>query len=117
MRGAPITIRCDCGQVQYVPYGDAWTCPDCSRRWNTNQIPAEEYWGIMREMRDERIKVMVAALMIGAGFAVFAMTQGPAAWGLAPIVVGAWMLVFMPRWRRRLREKARSIPTWQLHPE
>ena len=71
----------------------------------------------MREMRDERVKVMVAALVVGAGFAVFAMTQGPAAWAIAPIVVGFWMLVFMPRWRRRLREKSRSIPTWQLRPE
>ena len=100
-----------------MPYGEIVDVPDCSKRWNTNQIPADQYWGIMREMRDERIKVMVVALVIGAGFVVFAMLQGPAAWALAPIVVGAWMLVFMPRWRRRLREKTRSIPTWQLHPE
>ena len=71
----------------------------------------------MKEMRDERVKVMVAALAVAAGFAALAVTQGPAVWALAPIVVGAWMLVFMPRWRRRLREKARSVPTWMLHPE
>lgn len=117
MRGAPITVRCDCGQVQYVPYGDTWTCPKCSKRWNTNQIPSEQYWGIMREMRGERIKVMIAALVLAGGFALFAMRSGPAAWALAPIVVAAWMLVFMPRWRRKLREKTRAIPTWQLHPE
>ena len=117
MRGAPITVRCDCGQVQYVPYGDTWSCPDCGRRWNTNQIPADQYWGIMRDMRDERIKVMGFAVLLAAAFAAVALTQGPAAWALAPIVVAGWMLLFMPRWRRRLREKARAIPTWQLHPE
>jgi hypothetical protein len=117
MRGAPITIRCDCGQVQYVPYGETWECPGCGRRWNTSQIPADQYWGIMREMRGERIKVMIAAAILGGGFVLFAMIQGPAVWTLAPIVVGAWLLVFMPRWRRRLREKTRAIPTWDLHPE
>ena len=117
MRGASITVRCDCGQVQYVPYGDTWKCPECSRRWDTNQIPADQYWGIMKEMRDERVKVMIAAVVVAGGFAAIAVTQGPAAWALAPIVVGGWMLVFMPRWRRRLRAKARSVPTWQLHPE
>ncbi|MBA3764253.1 MAG: hypothetical protein H0X05_01940 [Actinobacteria bacterium] len=117
MRGASITVRCDCGQVQYVSYGDTWQCPECSRRWDTNQIPADQYWSIMKEMRDERVKVIVGALVVAGGFAAIAVTQGPAAWALAPVVVGAWLLVFMPRWRRRLREKARSIPTWQLRPD
>jgi hypothetical protein len=117
MRGASITVRCDCGQVQYVPYGATWQCPECERKWDTNQIPPDEYWGIMRQMRDERVKVMVAAVVVAGGFAALAVTAGPAAWALAPIVVGAWMLIFMPRWRRKLRAKARSVPTWQLRPE
>ena len=67
MRGAPITIRCDCGQVERVPYGQTWTCPDCGRRWNTEQIPAEEYWGIMREMRRYRLQVVGVALVLAKG--------------------------------------------------
>ena len=51
VRGALITIRCDCGGIGYVPYDVRWECPTCHRRWNTGQIPAEEYWGIMRGMR------------------------------------------------------------------
>lgn len=117
MRGAAITVRCDCGQVQYVAYSEVWECPQCARRWDTNQIPSDEYWGIMKDMRGERIKVMVAALVMAGGFAAFAITQGPAAWALAPVIVGFWMLVFMPRWRRRLRAKSRAIPTWQLRPD
>ena len=67
MRGAPITIRCDCGQVERVPYGQRWVCPDCGRRWNTEQIPAEEYWGIMREMRNYRLQVVGVSLAFGIG--------------------------------------------------
>ena len=117
MRGAAITIKCDCGQVEYVPYGDAWTCPKCSRRWNTNQIPAEEYWGIMREMRRYRIQAIAIALIIGVGFAFLFATTGPGAISLIPFVLGGWYFFYMPQWRRKVRARARSLPTWQLHPE
>ena len=54
MRGAQITIRCDCGDVGYAAYGERWVCPRCGRAWNTAQIPAEEYWGVMRDQRRDR---------------------------------------------------------------
>jgi hypothetical protein len=117
VRGPPITVKCDCGQVQYVAYGEAWQCPDCGRRWNTAQIPSEEYWGIMREMRRYRLQAIAAALLIGAGFAALAATTGPRALAVAPIVMGGWFFFFMPRWRRKVRARARSLPRWQLHPE
>ena len=117
MRGAAITIKCDCGQVEYVPYGDAWTCPKCSRRWNTNQIPAEEYWGIMHEMRRYRIQAIAIALVIGVGFAFLFVTTGPGAISLVPFVLGGWYFFYMPQWRRKVRARARSLPTWQIHPE
>src|SRR5690348_15043850 len=62
VRGALITVSCDCGGIGYVPYGERWECPTCHRRWNTGQIPAEEYWGIMRDMRRMRINVLATAL-------------------------------------------------------
>src|SRR5262249_25070269 len=64
VRGAQITVRCDCGGIGYVPYGERWECPTCHRRWNTGQIPAEEYWGIMRDMRRMRISVILTALAL-----------------------------------------------------
>src|SRR5262245_65925969 len=70
MRGAPITIRCDCGQVERIPYGQTWQCPDCGRRWNTEQIPADEYWGIMREMRRYRLQVLGISVVLGIAFAL-----------------------------------------------
>ena len=117
MRGAAITVRCDCGQVAYLAYGETWTCAACGRRWNTNQIPAEEYWGLMREMRGYRLRVIAVALALAGVLAVLFATTGPGAMSLVPIVMGGWFFFFMPRWRQRVRRAARSLPTWDLHPE
>ena len=70
MRGALITVRCDCGGIGYVPYDERWECDACGRRWNTGQIPAEEYWGIMRDMRRMRITVLTTALALVVPIAV-----------------------------------------------
>jgi hypothetical protein len=115
--GALITLRCDCGQLAYVAYGDTWACPSCGRRWDTKQIPAKEYWGIMREAKRQRLLMMSVALTIALAFAVLALLMGPAAWGLAPIAIGGWFLLLMPRWRRKLRIQARSLPKWELRPK
>jgi hypothetical protein len=117
MRGAPITVKCDCGALQHVPYGETWSCPECARRWNTNQIPASEYWGIMHEMRRYRVQVIVIALVLGATFAILFATTGPGAMSLLPLAMGGWYFFYMPRWRKKVRARARSLPKWQLHPE
>jgi len=117
MRGAPVTVKCDCGHLHHVAYGEVWTCPECARRWDTSQIPANEYWGIMREMRRYRLQVIAAALVIGGGFAILAATTGTRAIAITPIIMGGWCFFFMPRWRRRVRARARNLPRWQLHPE
>ena len=117
MRGAPITIRCDCGQVERVPYGQTWVCPDCGRRWNTEQIPAEEYWGIMRDMRRTRINVLATALGMIIPILILTAVAGIRIMILLPVVMSFWFLFYMPRWRRRVRLRARSLQRWQLHPE
>jgi hypothetical protein len=118
VRGAPITIRCDCGQVERVPYGQTWQCPECGRRWNTEQIPADEYWGIMREMRRYRLQV----IGISVAFAIVAaiVLANVQVQRVLPIILGLmafWFLVYMPRWRQKVRNRARSLPHWQLRPE
>jgi hypothetical protein len=72
MKGPPITVTCKCGDVRQVPYGETWPCERCGRRWNTSQIPADVYWGIMREMRNYRLIVIGIALALGAGFGLLA---------------------------------------------
>ena len=117
MRGAQITVRCDCGGIGYVPYDQRWECPTCQRRWNTAQIPAEEYWGIMRDMRKLRITVIVVALSMVVPIAALALFLGIRILVLLPLAMGFWFMFYMPRWRRRVREQARSLRKWKLRPE
>jgi hypothetical protein len=117
MRGAQITVRCDCGGVGYVPYGERWDCGTCHRRWNTTQIPAEEYWAIMRDMRQLRINVILTALAIVVPILVLSAFAGLQILLLLPVAMSFWFLFYMPRWRRRVRERARSLRRWKLHPE
>src|SRR5262245_51073181 len=117
MRGARITVRCDCGEITYLDYGEVWTCPSCGRRWNTRQIPEDEYWGIMHRMRQYRLQVMGVAVAVALAFVALGVAMGPQVWLLAPVVITFWLLVFMPRWRRKVRAAARSLPTWKLRPE
>jgi hypothetical protein len=117
VRGALITVRCDCGGIGYVPYGERWECPTCHRRWNTGQIPAEEYWGIMRDMRRMRINVLATALGMIIPVVVLSAVVGIGLLLLLPVVMSFWFLFYMPRWRRRVRQQARNLSRWQLHPE
>jgi hypothetical protein len=117
MRGALITVRCDCGGIGYVPYGERWECSTCHRRWNTGQIPAEEYWGIMRDMRRMRITVMVTALSLVVPVLALVPLAGVRILVLLPVIMGFWFIFYMPRWRRRVREHARSLRKWNLRPE
>ena len=112
-----MTIRCDCGEAQAVPYGEAWTCGRCGRRWNTAQIPAEEYWGLMRRMRRFRLQVIGVALALAAVFGLLAVFVSEALFLLLPVVLAGWLILYMPLWRRKLRRAARSAPTWSLRPE
>src|SRR5215471_6907431 len=117
MRGAQITVRCDCGDIGYVPYGERWTCRKCGRRWNTAQIPADEYWGIMRDMRRMRLTVMGTALALAVPVGALVPFAGVRILLLLPIVMSFWFIFYMPRWRRRVREQARSLRKWKLRPE
>ena len=117
VRGALITIRCDCGGIGYVPYDVRWECPTCHRRWNTGQIPAAEYWAIMRDMRRMRINVLTTALGIVVPIVALSVVLGFRILLLLPVMMSFWYLFYMPRWRRRVRQRARSLTSWQLHPE
>ncbi|MEP6972885.1 MAG: hypothetical protein ABI869_01935 [Actinomycetota bacterium] len=116
MRGALITVTCDCGERHLVPYGERLECV-CGRRWDTNQIPAEEYWGVMHDMRRYRFRAMGMAVAIAAFAIAFAkITRGPVM-PIMLLVMMAWFLFYMPQWRRRVRVAARALPPWNLHPE
>jgi hypothetical protein len=117
MRGPPITVRCECGEVRHVPYGERWTCEQCGRSWNTAQIPAEEYDAILRDMRNLRLSVIGVAVGLTAIFGLLAILVSESLFLLLPVVLAAWFIVYMPAWRRRVRQRARNLPTWDLRAD
>ena len=66
MQRPPITVSCDCGETREVPYGEAWRCESCGRVWDTNQIPAEEYEGLLRRMKRARLEAFALAAVLAA---------------------------------------------------
>jgi Flp pilus assembly protein TadB len=117
VRRPPITIRCECGETREVAYGDRWRCETCGRSWNTGQIPAEEYEGLLRRMRRHQLEVLAMAALAAAVMVPLIVLVSSRFILLVPIVMAAWLFVVLPRWRRRYRRSARGAPRWQLHPE
>lgn len=117
MRGAPITIRCDCGDVRPVHYGDRWTCARCGKTWNTAQIPAEEYWETMRALRRYRLLVWGVTLVVLAIVVPLSLLIAFQVFVFAILVLGAFYFYLLPRWRGKVLDQIRDRPTWKLSPE
>jgi hypothetical protein len=117
MSRPPITIRCDCGDTKDVAYGERWRCERCGRSWNTLQIPAAEYEGLLRRIRRHKLEAIGSAAIIAAVLVPLIVFGGPRFFLLLPPIFAVWLFVFLPYWRRRYRRTARSSPHWQLHPE
>ena len=60
-RGPKITVSCRCGEKRYLNYGEQWTCEECGRHWDTNQIPAEQYAAIRStQLRYRRVPIAIS---------------------------------------------------------
>ena len=117
MAKPPITITCECGDVKEVPYGERWICERCKCSWNTAQIPAEEYKGLLRRMRRHKLEAVAVAGVIGAILVPLIVCVNASFIFMTPIVAATWLFLYLPFWRRRVRRAARSGPRWELHPE
>jgi Flp pilus assembly protein TadB len=113
----PITIRCECGRTHEAAYGERWRCEHCGRSWNTQQIPVEEYEGLLRRMRRHRLEVLAAAGLSAAVLVPLITVVSSGFILIVPLVMATWLFVFLPFWRRRYRRTARTAPRWELHPE
>jgi hypothetical protein len=113
----PITLTCECGTKEPVPYGERWTCAKCGRTWNTNQIPSEDYDAVLRIQRRYRVVPMLL-LVIGISAAVIFIVVGRAlAVVLLPLTLTMWFMFVRPIQRRRLHDKVAALPEWKLTPE
>ena len=62
LRGPPIAVTCECGEKRDLRYGEDWVCESCGRRWDTRQIPAEQYETIRRTQLRFRVLPVVYGL-------------------------------------------------------
>jgi Flp pilus assembly protein TadB len=117
MARPPITIACECGETKRVAYGQRWKCKRCGRSWNTAQIPAEEYQGLLRRMRRHKIEVLAVAAIVAAILVPLIVFVSGRVIAAVPLVMAIWLFWFLPYWRRRYRRTAHEAPRWELHPE
>jgi hypothetical protein len=68
----------------------------------------------MRDMRGLRLRAMVLGSGIGLAVVVFAILTDRPLFPLALIAMAGWWLLYMPRWRRMVRARARDLPSWNL---
>ena len=117
MKGPPIKNPCECGEVRAVPYGERWRCETCGRSWNTAQIPAEQYEGLLRRVRRHKIEILVLAGVAAAIMIPLIVVVSLRFILLTPMAMAVWLFVVLPIWRRRYRTTAAEAPRWELHPE
>ena len=117
MGNPPITIKCECGESRDVAYGDRWRCERCGRSWNTQQIPAEEYEGLLRRVRRHKLEAVGAAAIAVVTMGLLIAVVSARFILLIPALMAAWLFFLLPLWRRRYRRTARSAPRWELHPD
>lgn len=70
--------------------------------------------GVMRDMKRLRLRAMVLGSAIGLAVVLFAAVTHRPVFPLALIAMAGWWLLYMPRWRRMVRVRARNLPSWKL---
>jgi hypothetical protein len=117
LRRAADHITCECGEAR-LQYGEDWTCESCGRRWDTNQIPAEQY----RAIRSTQLRFRVLPVLYGLGVLALAMffTLTGNIFSVfipLPLAVMLWFYFVRPFHRRRYRRAVAELPKWELRPE
>src|SRR4051794_17323882 len=116
--GPPIAVRCECGEKDDVRYGDVWTWERSGRRWDTNQIPPEDYDAIRRTQLRFRVLPVVLGVLVLALAIFFSLTGNVFnVFLLLPVALLGWFVFLRPVHRRRYRQAIADLPRWELHPE
>jgi hypothetical protein len=118
LRGPPIAVSCECGEKRDLRYGEAWTCERCGRRWDTTQIPAQQYQVIRRTQLRFRVLPVLYGLLV-AGAALFFLLTGNlfSLFIVLPVGTMAWFFFLQPVHRRRYRRAIADLPRWRLRPD
>src|SRR5439155_18542878 len=108
MRKPPITIKCECGEAKDVAYGERWRCERCGRSWNTQNIPAEAYEGLLRRMRRHKLAVLGVAGLMAASLVPLVGVVSSRFIMVVRMGVALWLFVLLPFCRRTYRRTARG---------
>ena len=115
LRGPPVTLTCACGQRQPVRYGEAWTCPECSRQWDSADIPREDYEAIRRITLRFRALPVVLGLLVASVALFFILTgNASAVFVWLPLSLIVWFTYLRDAHRRRYRAALAQRQRWRL---
>jgi hypothetical protein len=115
LHGPPIAITCACGHRHSVRYGETWTCPDCSRLWDTSDVPREDYEAIRRITLRFRVLPVVLGLLVATVALFFILTgNGAAVFVLLPLSLMVWFTFLRDAHRRRYRAALAQRQRWRL---
>lgn len=118
LRGPPISVTCECGEKRALRYGEFWHCERCGKRWDTAQIPREQYEAIRRTQLRFRVLPVVFGLVVAAAAIFFTVTGNVfSVFVLLPAATMAWFIFLQPAHRRRYRRAIADLPSWSLRPE
>jgi hypothetical protein len=118
LRGPPIAVTCECGVKQDVRYGEAWACEQCGRRWDTSQIPRDQYEAVRRTQLRFRALPVALGLLVAALAAFFTLTGNVfSVFFLLPVALTVWFVFLRPAHRRRYRRAIADLPRWDLRPQ
>ena len=80
-------------------------------------IPRAAYEQRNRRMRRFRLELLAFAATFLVVFVPLLLFGEVRFIFLGIIVALAWMFLYMPFWRRRVRRAVAEAPRWELHPE
>lgn len=119
MKAPRITVRCECGGEERVAYGQSWECPSCGRRYDTSQIPSQEYGEVAALDRRYRLASWAVMAVLGAAVLAVALTGQiiPIFAGLAVSLL-SWFLYIKPLVHHRHRKAVGKLTrSWNLEAE
>jgi hypothetical protein len=116
--GPPIAVTCECGVKHDVRYSEAWTCERCGRRWDTRQIPREQYEQVRRTQLRFRVLPTVLGVLVASLAIFFSLTGNVfSVFFLLPVALTGWFALIRPVHRRRYRQAIADLPRWNLRPD
>ena len=95
-----------------------WRGEGCGKRWDTTQIPADQYQRIRRTQLRFRVLPVVYGLVVAACAIFFTLTGNIfSVFVLLPLALMLWFYFLQPFHRRRYRRAIAELPSWQLRPQ